>query len=92
MMDTFRKYTRQDEKHEDIEPTNAIESRDESDDSSSVEPGLGAKTQGLSPRWLLFRMDIRIVTLVTLAYLLSYIDRANVGVQCLATVALSLTV
>lgn len=88
MKNTLRRTTRPDEKNEEIESTTAIKNRAESDDSSSAEAGFAVKYHGVSRRRLLFKYDIRIVTLLTLAYLLSYIDRSNVGMQYTTALAL----
>ena len=49
------------------------------DDKNNKESGNVVSTLATSPRKLLLKIDLRALSLVTLAYLMSFLDRSNVG-------------
>ncbi|KAI4088239.1 MAG: hypothetical protein L6R37_008229 [Teloschistes peruensis] len=66
------------EKHDDVNPEKASPARPA--EGAVVEPAyLGTDTSDVDPRRVLLKMDLHLIPMLALLYLLSFLDRGNIG-------------
>ncbi|KAI4267404.1 MAG: hypothetical protein L6R35_006852, partial [Caloplaca aegaea] len=64
--------------HEDLPVAVRLPATDEKGEVINAELA-GADTSGVDPKKVLLKMDLRLIPMLALLYLLSYLDRGNIG-------------